>query len=66
MKLFECCSNCEHSIIHRGIVYCGYGETYRYIEYPRFMGGSRRCECYERWHMVKREKYQYPKKETEK
>jgi len=42
-------------------VFCD--ESYQYIDFPRFMGGSRKCECYERWHMFKREKFQYLKKE---
>ena len=63
MKLFECCSNCKHSIIYPGIVFCD--ESYQHIDFPRFMGGSRRCECYERWHMFERENFQYPKKKTE-
>lgn len=61
MKLFECCKNCKHCGFHYGLVYCELGGV---IEFPHFMGGSRRCECYERWHRPKREKYQYPKKEN--
>lgn len=63
MKLFECCKNCEHAVYHYGLVYCELGGI---INFPRFMGGSHRCECYERWHRPKREKFQYPKKEIKK
>ena len=63
MKLFECCWNCKYSGMHYGSVYCEYNSVCRYIKFPHFMGGSRRCECYERQHRPKREKFRYPKKE---
>jgi len=66
MKLFECCWNCKHSGMHYGSVYCEYNSVCRYIEFPHFMGGSHCCECYEKWHRPKKEKFQYPKKKTEK
>ncbi len=63
MKFFECCNNCKYSWSREGLVYCVVHESYLRIEFPRLMGGSSRCECYERWHKPKREKFQYPKKE---
>ena len=64
MKLFECCKNCEHSwSLERFVFFCDVDGLCRKIEFPRLMGGSRRCECYERLHRPKMGKYYYPKKE---
>lgn len=30
------------------IWYCTYGDDKRFIDHPHFMGGSKRCPCYEK------------------
>lgn len=63
----ENCKNCKHlfskvDLLSDGlVVYCDVACDI--IDFPLFMGGSKKCECYER---REKAKFKYPKKERTK
>lgn len=77
MRLFECCRNCQHHTTwietEYTYHYCecqltrqskqGCQVTHQEIRHPWFMGGSKRCECYERRNKQPKKKFEYPKQE---
>ena len=68
MKLFERCINCEHAFVSRnrietrGHVVCELKD--KWIDFPRLMGGSRKCACYKRGERLYTG-FDYPEKEDE-
>ena len=67
-SIFECCDNCVHHVsweeteIFNHLHQCRINQ--KEISHPCFMGGSKRCECYERQnkqHKQPKMKFEYPK-----
>ncbi len=55
------CINCKYLTAHYTVFVCDVrGQI---IKFPRFMGGSKKCECYEKIKKIKKGKFDYPKKE---
>ena len=53
------CINCKYIKPHNIVFVCDvHGQI---INFPRFMGGPKKCECYEKREKIK-EKFEYPKK----
>ena len=60
--MIERCFNCVHYFTRDICAFCNANNNIKEIKRPLFMGGSKKCECYE--NIIKdKSKFKYPKKD---
>ena len=60
--MIERCFNCVHYFTRDICAFCNANNNIKEIKHPLFMGGSKKCECYE--NIIKdKSKFKYPKKD---
>ena len=55
------CANCKHYFVRDICGFCSAKDNIVEIKHPFFMGGSKKCECYEK-RVKDKSKFKYPKK----